>query len=1002
MPVLHHKALLSCLAFGASLPVGSLFVCDSLAQAAPSSSLDPGSVNGFIIGRVKNEATNLFLGNAFVQIEGRNLNTLTASDGSFLLSVPSGSYTLVVSYAGLTTSRVEVRVNSGQTLSRDIGLSSTVYALDAFTVQGLREENSLALQAQRYAPNPKTVMATNAYGNASANPGDLLQRVAGVSVDFIAGEATSVYIRGMGADFSTLLVDGQTQASGSSISRAYQIQQWGTANLSQVELVKAPTPDQDANAIAGYINLITKRAFDQPGRRASLSVGTNYTDRELNNSPFKNNAGLDNISLSYSDVYGVLGKEKNLGVRIDASYIRNTVFQEETGSINFALPGAWVDANGPNPLQRVFGAGDYVSPVEQRNLGSNFEYKLSEDSYVFLNLFHNARTQTQEAYRAFFGKSNALAADFTPGSTTAFATLLPSSTVTSDLQSFTSTLRFYNVGGTLGSEHKLFNRSATLSLRANASYAHNENTIFARFNGTARNIGLSFDRRNTDPSEPVMTQTAGPSISVPSSYTVGSLFNTYPKRPDRLIGLRGDFTKNFETAVPTYIKTGLKFNRSERKTLSPIDHYTYVGPDGQVNSGDELMSNFPTTPMYLTSANYGPFPFMQAPFSGRADDPYASKKNQWVQTAADVYNQYNGSLGSNTELSETISAAYISGHVDFGKLRILSGLRVESTEVDGTAWVRNSTATWGGNSVGGASIDPAVKSANLERAKRSFVGQRTASSNYVNVFPGIHFVYEPADGLLARASYNKSISRPPVGNITPTLTENFENRSVSVGNPELKPYYSDNFEVSIEKYFEPVGKLGASVFLKEIKDYFRTFTTILGADGLDGDTRYAGFALTKAQNTGRARIRGFELNYQQEFAFLPGALSGLGTFANYTYTGTLGDFGSLAVSKKLPFLTPRSANAGISYVKYGWAVRAMYNWRSQSYWGTASGVDFYQRERKFIDLKMQYSINKRYDVYFDISNLTNEPNSALLTANGLHWTYLRAGVIYTAGVNARF
>lgn len=561
-----HKSRFSCLVPVAVLLFNLVICCNLIAQGESPTSSGSGTGSGFVTGRVKNEATNLFLANAYVQLEGRSYNTLTNADGRFELSAPPGNYTLVVSYAGLSTGRVEVRIYSGQTVVHDVNLSSSVYELEAFTVQGLREENSLALQAQRYAPNPKTVVATNAYGNASANPGDLLQRVAGVSVDFIGGEATFVYIRGMGADFSTLLVDGQTQASGSSISRAYQIQQWGTANLSQVELVKAPTPDQDANAIAGYINLVTKRAFDQPGRRINLSVGTNYTDRKLNNSPFKNNAGLDNISLSYSDVYGVFGKEKNLGVRVDASYIRNIVFQEETGSINFALPAVYVDATGANPLQRVFGAGDYVSPVEQRNIGSNFEYKLSDDSHIFLNLFHNARTQTQEAYRAYFGKSNATAADFAPGSTTAFATLLPSSTVTSDLQSFTSTLKFYNVGGTLGSEHKLFNRSATLSLRANASYAHNENTVFARFNGTARNIGLSFDRRNTDPSEPLMTQTAGPSISNAASYTVGSLFNTYPKRPDRLIGLRGDFTKNFETAVPTYLKTGLKFNRSERKT----------------------------------------------------------------------------------------------------------------------------------------------------------------------------------------------------------------------------------------------------------------------------------------------------------------------------------------------------------------------------------------------------------------------------------------------------
>src|SRR5690606_18930504 len=141
----------------------------------------------------------------------------------------------------------------------------------------------------------------------------------------------------------------------------------------------------------------------------------------------------------------------------------------------------------------------------------------------------------------------------------------------------------------------------------------------------------------------------------------------------------------------------------------------------------------------------------------------------------------------------------------------------------------------------GTSLDPADVAANIARAERSFVRRNTSGGKYKKVFPGLHFVYEPVDSVLLRASYNRSVLRPLVPHLIPTLTENTETTTISMGNPALRPYFSDNFEVSVEKYFEPVGLLSAGVFLKEITDYFRTFQTTIPAEGLDGSGQYAGY-----------------------------------------------------------------------------------------------------------------------------------------------------------------
>ncbi|WP_414661815.1 TonB-dependent receptor [Horticoccus sp. 23ND18S-11] len=973
----------------------------SLALLVAGAALAQTPRTGTVTGTISNQATGDLLPGARIMVAGVGATAIAERGGTFNLTLPEGAHTLLVSFSGLDPASVTVTVGAGQSVVRDVQLSSAVYKMEKFSVSGVREGNALAIQAQRLSDNPKWVVATDTFGNPAANPGELIQRLPGISTDIVGSEVRTLYVRGMGAGFSSLMVDGDRVATstGTSASRDYQIEQLGTGNLESVELIKAPQPDQDANAVAGFVNLVSRRAFDLPGRRITVTGGVLWRKRGFDEGPFKDKAdNLDLFNLSYSDVFNAFGGRRNLGVAFNFNHRTSYTTQDEIGPAGVlytALSQAYLNPGSTNPLTRIFGTGDFGYKATARNAGLSVDYKLSPDAFVFAKLTFNTNDQYQIYYRPAFGNPAATAANFTPDSTYEHSILLPHAAsigISESTPAFTKNARSYALTG--GTEFKLFNRSALLSVRGNYSHADISYPGWIRAQArTPGGIGFEIDRRGQDPWYPIFRQTAGPSIFDPASYLMSTSQKQSYKSGNDLYGARADLTKTFDATVPVKIKTGVKWADDTRNPFTDFSAKTWFGADGVANSADDAMTPYADLRYRQGDGRYGPFPFMT--------NPEGTPAAYWKQTAADAYNSYVTSNASRAKFRETITAAYIQGSIKLGQLRVLGGVRVEETDTEGTAWVRNATASWGGNSVGGTSTDPTVVAANIGRAQRSFVRRQTATGNYRDVFPGLHFVYEPGGSVLVRASYNRAISRPPIASLIPTVTENSENNTISIGNPDLKPYNTDNFEVSAEKYFEPVGLISVGVFLKEIADYSRSITTAVGPEGIDGSGTYAGYSLTTTRNVGSARVRGIELSYQQQFSFLPGAFKGLGAFANFTYLQAEGTFGGLTTTTKLANLAPRSGNAGINYRFRGFDVRLLANWTDQKYTST-NVVDIYFEERLMLDVKLQYSINRSYDVFLDINNLTDEPPRTNVTLNGLKFFKTNQGVGFTAGVRARF
>jgi iron complex outermembrane recepter protein len=387
---------------------------------------------------------------------------------------------------------------------------------------------------------------------------------------------------------------------------------------------------------------------------------------------------------------------------------------------------------------------------------------------------------------------------------------------------------------------------------------------------------------------------------------------------------------------------------------------------------------FPDTDL----ARYGnvPFPAFQA--LGRIDDlegDFAANPAYWRRNLS---TDLQTSLTGNQQFEEEIRAAYVMGNVRFGRLNVLTGVRVENTETEGTGALQVLTpeerlrrTQWG---------TAPLTDAETERRVREEFGRRiTRAGDYRSVFPGVHLRYQFNRNLLARFSYSESIGRPSIGQLIPRTTVNYDNQTLSTSNPSLEPQWSQNWDLSAELYFEPAGLFTIGVFQKDLEKFIYTSSGEVVGSGPDNGYggEYVGFTISTQYNGGRAKVKGIELSYSQQFTFLPGVLKGLGAFANATWMNAQGNYGSggaiaLAPNPRVAGFNPFIGNAGVSYIRNRLNLRASYNYRHRYLSGFNANESRagYIAVRETLDLKTLYNITRRVSVYLDVVNVLMEPD----------------------------
>ncbi|MFM7751944.1 MAG: carboxypeptidase regulatory-like domain-containing protein, partial [Opitutaceae bacterium] len=156
--------------------IGSLLIAACAGVATGLVHAAPAAATGAVSGRVQSEVTGQYLLNVRVTVEGTALEAFTDAYGTFRLAqVPAGRTTLVAFYSGLDSRRITLDVAPGQTLEQIFNLTSRAVAaeqsgvvrLDPFVLAAakVREGEALATNEQRFAPNIKNFVSTDAFGD---------------------------------------------------------------------------------------------------------------------------------------------------------------------------------------------------------------------------------------------------------------------------------------------------------------------------------------------------------------------------------------------------------------------------------------------------------------------------------------------------------------------------------------------------------------------------------------------------------------------------------------------------------------------------------------------------------------------------------------------------------------------------------------------------------------------------------------------------------------------
>jgi TonB-dependent receptor len=926
---------------------------------------------GNIAGHAIAVNTGTVLAGVSVRVQPGNRTAITDVNGRFRVSnLEPGDYTVEASYINYEDVVQQVAVPLTGDVTTTLQFGSEILLLGHMVVEGYREGWSKALQQKKTSQNFTDIISADSVGNLpDRNVADALSRLPGVSLLADSGEGQFVSIRGMNPNLNNITLNGATLASSGirnldgrdSVSGSVvPLDVIGSANISQLELIKTLTPDMDASAIGGTINLRTPSAFDRKGQFIHGSISSGQSD-------LAKKTIYDGV-ITYGNRFG---SDDKIGVALSANHssrpFRTEAFQSVWG------PAGFGDARYvPLALELL----PEEAKRKRTGLTGNFEIRPNDDVHYYLktvfnrldetNLRQEAITRTNNVRGSFDGNS-AVVFDNTRAEHRIYKTV----TEQTQLNATAGMLRDFNIlkletelsfssGRQDRPEMKSIqfrnpNINAVPGFRIEyAEFIPNISRGVSDFANAARFPLRIYDERQVDVSEDIATA-----------------------RIDLTIDLR----KNADRGLT--LKTGAKYLNNERNVL--VNVLSYGGSFNLASTeaaipGQNVMGKHTGIDIDYARA----ISFIESNRHLLTEDRGASR---------------SGSAANTFDVEQKILAGYAMGTVALGRLTLLGGLRYESTEADINALEYRTMGTAVGTIV-----------------------PNQADFSYTNMMPNAQVRYELSPQWVLRGAFTSTIRRPEYefaapasrlqlnafsggGTVAIVDPVNFPNIGLlTVGNPDLKPYESINYDVALEHYLKSGGLISIAAFQKNIENPI--YQTIeLRTNTVYNEIGFQELQISSYQNAKDGRVRGVEFYVQLPLTFLPSLFDGLGLDANLTVvSSSVQVFSRPGVKMQLFEQPDKAVNIAIYYHRGRFNARFAYNYQDSSLRqiGATSAADFYRADRYQTDAQASYRISEQFTLYANVQNITDQPQDTF-QGQPDRLRYRRSfGSVYQAGLRFQF
>lgn len=867
-------------------------------------------------------------------------------------------------------------------------------------VTGIRGSLESAIQVKRRASAVVDAISAEDIGKfPDQNLAESLQRITGVQISRSRGEGSNVSIRGLSPDFNQINFNGRTLPSATG-GRSFDFTILSSELINGVEVYKSPTADIQEGGLAGTVNVSTIRPKDIKGRQFVINAEVMYEQN------------ADKIGPHVSALYADRFMDGRLAVMIGGDYSRRKfqvdryeAFGLESGGEATRSPMQDYNRDGDNADTFLFNhaasfAVDFGTRTRSSLVGAigfeasdNLELwaealysKFHDDTKTALNAHRFTNISVPNAVRASTIGADGIVTVFDADGVDHRNNGRPYD-VKDSLESYAAGADFstgplkFSVEGSYGRSRRSIT-SVSLEVISRASVSQD---LTVDPGGPAQ---VTY-KRGYDPLNPANWRALG----LNGQYKSPTVDRIWEGRADASYELSGSFLKSLEA--------GIYYNNRKRdftnvslvisaQQLAPLLGLTY---DPLIEGGSFAAGSF--------MAPYN-FPGLLGAYGGNATFP----KNFLSSSPALVFDRVSLSdlaaqfpstvdLPSTYSIGEKSIAAYVKANFgsDDDRLRGNVGVRIVKTNQSSDGFAPDlSLITF--NQQGAQTLVPGVTPVSI-------------SNSYTKALPNFNLSYDITSDFVARFAAARVLSRPTLAVLSPSTSINANVRTISRGNPNVRPYTSDQLDLSFEWYFRQGGLLSANLFYKKVKDFIVSTSSnvTLNVNQIQGGgTIPLNFKVFEPNNGGNAEVKGFEVGYQQPLTFLPSPFDGFGLIANYTFVDA-DDLPFVAGGPALPLpgVSKNNYNLVLYYEKAGFGARASYNYRDKFVVDSSSffGDGQFTNSFKQLDLSASYAFNKNLEVHVEALNVLD---AAIVNVNkfGINRGFEDFGRRITGGVRLRF